>query len=107
MHPELETFLEKAFRKVQPTSGEIGRVVVEPDYETAPAEHDGRHLVSELVQCVREQCVDPDVLATHEGFEIDIPGAYRLLAKYIRRITLHADKVDGPWIEVAPPGNWI
>ncbi|MBV9156654.1 MAG: hypothetical protein JO097_10360 [Acidobacteriaceae bacterium] len=107
MHPELESFLNSAFSSVQPTSPEIGRVVVEPDYETTPSQHDAGHLASELVQCLREQTPDPKALASHEGFEADMPGAYRLLSKYVRRITLHQDSTEGPWIEVAPPGNWI
>ncbi len=107
MHPELETFLDHAFEAVQPISAQVGRVVVEPDYEVSPAGHDARHLASELVQCLREQGLDPAALGSHGGFEIEIPGSYRLLRKYIRRITLHQDKADGAWVEVAPPGNWI
>ncbi len=107
MHPELETFLDSAFRSVEPTSVEIGRVVVEPDYNVTPAQHDAGHLTSELVQCLREQSPEPAALASHEGFEVAIPGNYRLLLKYIRSITLHQDRAEGPWIEVAPPGNWI
>lgn len=107
MNPELEFFLENAFRSVQPTSAEIGRVVVEPDYNINPSRHDAGHLASELVQCLREPSFDAAALSSHEGFEIAIPGSYRLLKRYIRRITLHQNKADGPWIEVAPPGNWI
>lgn len=107
MHPELEMFLEHAFQAIQTTSPEIGRVVVEPDYEIGPAEHDARHLASELVQCLRETPVDAAALNSREGFEFEVPGTYRLLAKYIRRITLHQDKAEGAWVEVAPPGNWI
>jgi hypothetical protein len=51
--------------------------------------------------------VDGDSLGSPQGVDIDIAGAYRLLRKYIRRITLHADGVEGDWIEVAPPGYWI
>ena len=107
MNPELEFFLEKAFESVRPTSPEIGRVVVEPDYDVKPSREDARHLASELLQCLREQPIDAAALRSHDGFEIEVPGIYRRLAKYIRRITLHQDKVEGPWVEVAPPGNWI
>lgn len=107
MNPELEFFLEKAFQSVQPTSAEIGRVVVEPDYNVNPSRQDAGHLASELVQCVREQPLDAAALSSHEGLEIQIFDSYRLLKRYIRRITLHEDKADGPWVEVAPPGNWI
>jgi hypothetical protein len=107
MNPEVEFFLEKALGSVQPTSPEIGRVVVEPEYEAKPIPRDAGHLASELIQCVQEQMLDPAALSSHDGLEIQIPGSYRLLKKYIRRITLHHDKADGTWVEVAPPGNWI
>ncbi len=107
MHPELEIFLERVFERLRPSSEEIGRIVVEPDYEIEPVQRDEGHLVSELMQCLREQRLDAVALAMREGVEIEIPAAYRLLAKYIRRITLHGDKVEGPWVEVEPPGNWI
>lgn len=104
MHPELEFFLEKAFASVQRTSPDIGRVVVEPDYNAAPDAKDADRLASELVQRLRDASVDKNALAGHEGQAIEPSG---LLQKYIRRITLHADTVEGDWIEVAPPGNWI
>ncbi len=107
MHPELETFLENAFQSIRPTASAIGRVVVEPDYDVAPVERDAGHLASELAQCLREQSPNAEAIASHEGFEIEIAGSYRLLSKYIRRITLHQDSLKGPWVEVAPPGNWI
>ena len=34
MHAELEDFLERAFRSIQRSSPNIGRVVVEPDYNS-------------------------------------------------------------------------
>ena len=107
MHPDLEFFLEKAFEGVAPTSPEIGRVVVEPDYDIAPQANDAGNVASELVQCIGEAAPDGDRLASPDGYEVDIPGVYRVLRKYVRRITLHADKVEGDWVEVAPPGNWI
>src|SRR4051794_23477381 len=100
MHPDLEDFLESAFQSVAPTSPSIGRVVVEPDYDCAPSEQDAVHLASELVQTLQGQTESPSKLTSHQGQEIEIPGKYRLLALYIRRITLHADKAEGPWVEV-------
>ena len=107
MHPELEDFLERTFEHIEPTDQAIGRVVLEPDYEVQPDAKDAGHLASELLQCLRE--VDGRVIAGcgHNGYEVEIPGASRVLRKYIRRITLHADKLEGGWVEVAPPGNWI
>ncbi len=107
MHPELEFFLEEAFQSVAQTSPQIGRVVVEPDYEIAPEAKDAGHLASELLQCLREADSSGLPDTGHEGLEIEILGPYRLLRKYLRRITLHADPIEGDWIEVAPPGNWI
>ena len=107
MDPNLEFFLERAFEPVQPTSSEIGRVVVEPDYDRSPVQADARPLVDELTQCLREQSPDPVALKSHEGFEVEISNKYPLLSKYVRSITLHQDRTEGPWVEIAPPGNWI
>jgi hypothetical protein len=107
MHPDLEFFLEDAFQGVEQTSSAIGRVVVEPDYDVEPDPKDAGLLASELLQCLRGAKPDKAALAGSQGQEIEIPGAYRALRKYIRQITLHADPVEGAWIEVAPPGNWI
>lgn len=107
MHPDLEDFLEQAFTDIAPTDPAIGRVVVEPDYDAEPEGKDAGHLASELLQCLRE--VDASVVAGsgHEGYVVETPGAYRVLGKYVRRITLYPDKLEGEWVEVAPPGNWI
>jgi hypothetical protein len=107
MHPDLELFLEEALQGVEQTSPDIGRVVVEPDYDVEPDPKDAGHLASELLQCLRGAKPDKAALVGSEGQELEIPGAYRALRKYIRQITLHADPVEGSWIEVAPPGNWI
>ncbi|SRR5579875_1489535 len=104
MHPELEAFLEKAFASVQPTSPGIGRVVVEPDYNAEPDAKDAHRLAGELVQQLRQVSLDKNAIASHQGQTVETSG---LLRKYIRRITLHADTVEGDWVEVAPPGNWI
>ncbi|MGA8029027.1 MAG: hypothetical protein WB992_17955, partial [Bryobacteraceae bacterium] len=95
MNPELENFLEAAFQSVQPTSPEIGRVVVEPDYEVSPAQQDCRALAEELIRAIREHPPNPAALASHEGFEIDVSDRYPLLSKYIRSITLHNERVEG------------
>ncbi len=107
MNPEAETFLQDAFQSIQPMSTDIGRVVVEPDYDVDPSQADAAGLPGELIQCLREQPPDAAALASHEGFELTIPPNCALLTKYLRRITLHQDKLDGSWVEVAPPGNWI
>ena len=98
MHPDLDDFLESAFRSVQPVSPAIGRVVVEPDYDVAPDPRDVSELTNQLTECLRSHTVPGDV---------EIDSKHPLLKKYLRRISLHADKVDGSWVEVEPPGNWI
>jgi len=107
MNPDIEDFLEDAFASLEPTSDAIGRVVVEPDYESGLAIDDPQQLRGEFVELLSGQKVDSDALKSQDGFEVKIPGRYKLISKYIRRITFHADSVEGDWVEVAPPGYWI
>jgi hypothetical protein len=108
MNPELDVFLNEAFQSVQPTSPAIGRVVITPDFETAANAPDQEKLADELTRLLREQSPDPAALATPDGIDIQISKNYALLAKYVRSITLHRDPPpEGPWVEVAEPGNWI
>jgi hypothetical protein len=107
MNPDIEDFLEEAFASIKPTSDTIGRVVVEPEYESGIPTDDPQQLRGELIELLNGQSVDDDILKSHDGFEVSIPSRYQLISKYIRRITLHADSVEGDWIEVAPPGYWI
>lgn len=108
MNPDIESFLDEVFQSVQPTSPEIGRVVVEPDYDVDPSPTEADGLRTELVQLLSKQSPENSAaLASREGVELDISAGYPLLAKYLRNVTLHQDKLDGSWIEVAPPGNWI
>ena len=107
MNPDIEFFLEDAFASLPSTSPAIGRVVVEPDYESAPTPGDPQQLRSEFTKLLSGQAADDSALQSQNGLEVKIPSDYQLLSKYIRRITLHADSVEGDWIEVAPPGSWI
>lgn len=107
MNPDLETFLQNALGSLQRDSSPIARVAVEPDYESGSADCDPAKLRYELSHLLSSQKADPQVLASHEGLEISIPREYVELAKSVRRIFLHGDKEEGPWIEVIPPGNWI
>ena len=107
MHPDLESFLQDALSQVKPTSPQIGRVVVEPDYETQPDAADSNRIADQLTQFLEGQALNPDLLNTHNGQEIKIAEKDALVRKYIRRITLHTGSVEGAWIELAPPGNWI
>jgi hypothetical protein len=108
MNPDLEDFLEDAFAPVQPTSVGIGRVVVEPDYENnLPTAGEADQLRDELSRLINDQSPDVTRLSSHEGVEVSIPDRYPLLSKILRRVILHADKAEGPWVEVEPPGNWI
>ncbi len=107
MNPDIEDFLEDAFASIMPTSSAIGRVVVEPDYESGLAGDDSQQLRGEFLELLNGQNVDGKTLQSQDGFEVSIPSRYGLLSKYVRRITLHADSVEGDWVEIAPPGNWI
>ncbi len=107
MHPDLESFLEEALSRVKPTSSQIGRVVVEPDYEAGPDIADAEPVADQLTGCLQSQVLNTELLTSHDGQEIKIASSEALLHKYVRRITLHADQVEGYWIEIAPPGNWI
>ncbi len=98
MHPDLDEFLEGAFRSVQPVSPAIGRVVLEPDYDVAPDPSEARELANQLTDCLRGHTLMGDVT---------IDTKYVLLKKYLRHISLHAEPVDGSWVEIEPPGNWI
>jgi len=107
MHPDLEDFLESAFSEIEPTSAKVGRVAVEPDYEMSPDEHDTAAIAEELRNLLARQSPAGDQLTSFDGVEAKVGPEFGLLKKYLRRVTLHADAADGPWIEVAPPGNWI
>jgi hypothetical protein len=107
VHPDLEDFLESAFSDITPTTAKVGRVVVEPDYEMSPDERDSAGIAEELKNLLAEQLPAGEQLTSFDGVEAKVRPGFTLLKKYLRRITLHADAVNGPWIEVAPPGNWI
>lgn len=107
MNPQLEFFLEQALKGVKPTSPEIGRVVVEPDYDASPADQEASELARQLRELISRQSPDPAALNSIGGYEIKIPEDRAVLRKYLRSITLHEDRVEGAWVEVAPPGNWI
>jgi hypothetical protein len=107
MDPQLEFFLEDALSSVQPTSPQIGRVVVEPDYDISPDEQERDQLAKELVRCIQERSANAAELSSHEGSKLNVPNKYSVLAKYVRSITLHQAPTEQPWVEVAPPGNWI
>ena len=99
MNPELEFYLQSVFDSVEPTSNAIGRVVVEPDYDVEQRDEDRDRLRQELVAFVQEQPI--------QASEAQPPEKYPILRKYVRSISLHSDHIEGPWVEVTPPGNWI
>lgn len=107
MHPELEDFLEAAFSTVPPVSAQIGRAVIEPDYEIEPNLADACRVAEEFNECVRRQELSGGDLTSRAGLEVKLLENCPVLRKYVRRITLHSDRVEGSWIEVAEPGFWI
>lgn len=107
MYPELEDFLEAAFKSIERTSSNVGRVVVEPDYDRTPEVSDSAALGQELKALLEAQPPAGAALTSYDGFEVKIQSDQILLKKYLRKITLHANALAGSWVEVAPPGNWI
>ena len=107
MDPQLEFFLEDAFGSVRSTSPQVGRVVIEPDYDISPDEEERDERSDELIRCIQEHSPKPTELASSEGLKLTVPSKYPVLSKYVRSITLHQAPVEFPWVEVAPPGNWI
>jgi hypothetical protein len=107
MNPDLEVFLQDTFAKVQRGDSPVPRVAVEPDYEWGSSDADPAKLRAELSELLARQQVDTKTLSSHEGIEVAVPSEYTELAKAVRRVFLHGDREDGPWIEVVPPGNWI
>ncbi len=107
MNPDLEVFLQEAFGNLERGESPVPRVAVEPDYESGTTNADPARLRAELSELLKDQRVDAKDLSAHEGIEVAIPSKYAELGKAVRRIFLHGDKEDGPWIEVIPPGNWI
>jgi len=107
MNPENEDILEDALQPIKPSSAEVGRVLIEPDYEVGIEPSDAKQLSIEIERLLQEQTPDPDKLTSHDGFTVKIPSQYPMLTKHIRRISLHSDRAEGQWIEVLPPGNWI
>ena len=105
MNPDVEFFLERVFNPARPAPETVGRVVVEPDYEACPNADDQPVLRSELNALLAEQKVRSSEVASPEGMEVVIPARFSSLAKYLRRIVLHRDRVEGPFVEVAPPGG--
>ena len=107
MNPELETFLQDAFSSLKPSIQGVARVLVEPDYETDAPLQNADQLTAELTKLLSAQKVDLIALGSHTGFEVDDLGKYPNLQRLVRRVTLYGEPAEDPWVEVAPPGNWI
>jgi hypothetical protein len=107
MNPDLEVFLQDILGSLERGSSPVPRVAVEPDYESGSTNVNAEKLCFELLGLIAAQVVDPRELASHEGIEVPIPNQCVELSKGVRRIFLHGDREEGPWIEVIPPGNWI
>lgn len=108
MNPDIENFLQDALKNLPPSVQGVGRVVVEPDYDSTAELQNPQGLIVEFVRLLNAQRVDMVALMSHVGFEVDDFSRYPRVASLVRRISLHADAAaDGPWVEVAPPGYWI
>jgi len=107
MNPDLETYLDEVFASVQPTSPDIGRVVLQPNYEDGPPSGNAEQLRAELVQLLQAQHPGLTGLESHDGVEIVVPDQFPTLHKFIRTVTLYANRLEGSWIEIVPAGSWI
>jgi hypothetical protein len=107
MKPQIENFLQEALKNVSPQVQGVGRVVVEPDYDSDAPLQQPEELAAEFQRLLRSQRVDLVALMSHVGFEVEDLSSFPRVASLVRRISLHSDSAEGPWIEVAPPGSWI
>ena len=108
MNPDLELYLQDAFKTMQSTNPAIARGMVEPEYELQGPPPDAVLLRDELSSLLSSlQTVDEQKLSTHDGQEVRGLDRCEHLHQVVRRITLHADREDGPWVEISPPGYWI
>lgn len=106
MNPEIEPMLEEAFESIQPVSTAVGRVAVEPDYESGLSADDVPQIKAELeklLQCVQ---LSAGAIASHDGQDVSFTTSPTLM-RFVRKISLHGGEADKPWVEVVPPGNWI
>ena len=108
MNPDLEDHLQNAFKTLQPTNPAIGRVVVEPEYESEASPAAPEVLLSELKDLLTAfQLPEGHELPVHAGEQVSGLDKCPHLKEIVRRVSLHGDREDGPWVEVAPPGYWI
>lgn len=106
MNPEIETLLEDGLCSLQPTSDAVGRVSIEPDYESEFGAADLPQLRAELEEVLNTAPVSAKAVKEHDGQELDF-AAFPTLTRFVRKIALHGGATATPWIEVIPPGNWI
>ena len=98
--------LEDAFESIQPFTTSVGRVAVEPDYESGMTAADVPNIKSELEKLLGGLQYSAQAIASHDGQDVDFRGS-STLARFVRKISLHGGEADKPWVEVVPPGNWI
>jgi hypothetical protein len=99
MNPDLEDFLQATFDSITSPPGNIGRVILKPDYEAALNPEDRAKLREELVTSLAGKTADTD---------FDPPAEHKTLSHYIRHITLQGERIpDAPWVQVEPAGEWI
>lgn len=106
MNPEIEPMLEEAFESIEPVSTSVGRVAVEPDYDSGLSAGDVPQIKQELEKLLSSVQLSPDAIASHEGQTVNFSGSLTL-SRFVRKISLHGGEADKPWVEVVPPGNWI
>jgi hypothetical protein len=99
MNPDLEDFLQATFDSITSPPGNIGRVILKPDYEASLNPEDRTKLQEELLALLSGKSADTD---------FEPPAMHQTLSHYIRHITLKQERIpDSPWVQVEPAGEWI
>ena len=98
--------LEEALESIQPVSTAVGRVAVEPDYESGLTAADVPQIKAELEKLLNSLQLAPEDIASHDGQDVKFSES-PMLSRFVRKISLHGGEADKPWVEVVPPGNWI
>ena len=70
MNPEIEPMLEEALESIQPVSTAVGRVAVEPDYESGLTAADVPQIKAELEKLLNSLQLAPEDIASHDGQDV-------------------------------------
>jgi len=103
---KLEADLATAVSAIErPSSTRIGLVTVYPDYQASFDDGDLTAFVNQLAKCLGEQVPEGAALKSPQGVQVNVSGDYPLVKKYLKDVTLYADRRIGAWVQVLPPGD--